>query len=74
VCIIFIPSKQPFSADIICPGGGRGIGLALAHAVAQAGSNVAVLDSLPKPHEDFAYLRDFGVKVEYYRYAKHANS
>jgi NAD(P)-dependent dehydrogenase (short-subunit alcohol dehydrogenase family) len=55
-------------------GGGRGIGLALAYAVAQAGSNVAVLDCLPEPHDDFAQLRDFGAKVEYYKYANDLSS
>jgi sorbose reductase len=48
-------------------GGGRGIGLALAYAVAQAGSNVAVLDSLTEPHADFTQLKEFGVKAEYFR-------
>ena len=51
-------------------GGGRGIGLALAFACAQAGSNVAILDSLPEPHEDFTQLKDFGVKAKYYKYVQ----
>jgi sorbose reductase len=49
------------------PGGGRGIGLALAFAVAQAGSNVAVIDALPEPHEDFSELKNLDIKAKYYK-------
>jgi hypothetical protein len=48
-------------------GGARGIGLALAAVSAELGSDVAIIDTLEKPHEDFERLNDFGVKVKYYR-------
>lgn len=50
-------------------GGGRGIGLSLARAAAELGSDVAVLDILEKPHNDLLNIaNDFGVRIEYYRY------
>jgi sorbose reductase len=49
-------------------GGGRGIGLSLARAAAELGSDVAVLDILEKPHDEFfSIANDFGVRVKYYR-------
>lgn len=39
-------------------GGGRGIGFALCKAVAQQGGNVAVLDALPAPVDEFHTLAD----------------
>jgi len=50
-------------------GAGRGIGLALARGAAELGSDIAILDTLESPHEDFIELQnDFGVKVKYYQY------
>ena len=53
----------------VITGGGRGIGLALTRACVEAGGNVAVLDALAEPHEDFADLKkEFTAsKVEYYK-------
>ncbi|KAL5416906.1 hypothetical protein PMIN06_008527 [Paraphaeosphaeria minitans] len=48
----------------VITGGGRGIGLAIAEAAAEAGSNIAVLDVLDKPHKRISEL---GVKGKYYR-------
>ncbi|KAF2799541.1 NAD(P)-binding protein [Melanomma pulvis-pyrius CBS 109.77] len=48
----------------VITGGARGIGLALAEAAAEAGSNLAILDVLDKPQRD---LSELGVKAEYYR-------
>ncbi|OAG11151.1 short chain dehydrogenase [Paraphaeosphaeria sporulosa] len=48
----------------VITGGGRGIGLAIAEAAAEAGSNIAVLDVLDKPHKSISKL---GVKGKYYR-------
>ena len=54
----------------VITGGARGIGLALTRACVEAGGNVAVLDALPEPHEDFADLKkEFTAsKIEYYMY------
>lgn len=49
-------------------GGGRGIGLSLARAAAELGSDVAVLDILEKPHDGLLSItNDFGVRVKYYQ-------
>lgn len=54
---------------VTATGGGRGIGLSLARAAAELGSDVAVLDILEKPHDDLLNIaKDFGVRIEYYRY------
>ncbi|KAE8423569.1 hypothetical protein BDV36DRAFT_306086 [Aspergillus pseudocaelatus] len=53
---------------IVITGGGRGIGLAMGFAVAEAGGNVAIIDSSPEPHPHFEKLQDnYGVKVEIYQ-------
>lgn len=53
---------------IVVTGGGRGIGLSLAYGAAQAGGNIAVIDSLSEPHEDFWEIeKRFGVKAKIYR-------
>ncbi|KAK9427099.1 hypothetical protein V1505DRAFT_381331 [Lipomyces doorenjongii] len=52
----------------VITGGARGIGLALAFAVAEVGSDVAILDILDEPHEHFELLqKDYGVKVKFYK-------
>lgn len=51
---------------VLITGGGRGIGLAIAKAVAQLGGNIAVLDALPKPSKEFhALSSDYGIKTVY---------
>ncbi|KIX01090.1 uncharacterized protein Z518_10156 [Rhinocladiella mackenziei CBS 650.93] len=53
---------------IVITGGARGIGLAMAYAVAEAGGNVAILDAASQPHEHFHRLKkEHDVKVEFYR-------
>lgn len=52
----------------VITGGARGIGLALAFAVAEVGSNVAILDILEQPHEHFHVLqKDYGIKAKLYK-------
>lgn len=54
--------------NFIVTGGGRGIGYAITRAIAEMGGNVAVLDVLAAPVEDFGTLEpDFGVKARYLR-------
>jgi NAD(P)-dependent dehydrogenase (short-subunit alcohol dehydrogenase family) len=50
----------------IITGGARGIGLEMVKSIAEAGSDVAILDVLQKPQEDLSTL---GVKTKYYLYA-----
>lgn len=52
---------------VVITGGARGIGLALAFAVAEAGGQVAILDAQEKPHEHYEKLKDICAKAEYYR-------
>jgi len=50
----------------VVTGGGRGIGYAATRAIAEMGGNVAVMDLLPKPVDDFDTLsKEFGVKTLY---------
>ena len=52
--------------NFIVTGGGRGIGYASTRAIAEMGGNVAVLDVLPKPVDDFENLStEFGAKTPY---------
>jgi Enoyl-(Acyl carrier protein) reductase len=52
--------------NIVLTGAGRGITYAAARAVAEFGGNVAVLDILPKPVDDFQKLsKEFSVKTAY---------
>jgi sorbose reductase len=54
--------------NVLITGGGRGIGLAIAKALAQLGSNIAVLDALPEPTKEFHALSgDYGIKTVYER-------
>ena len=52
---------------VVITGGGRGIGLALAFAVAEVGGDVAVIDVLSEPHPHFLKLKEFDVKVKLYK-------
>lgn len=53
---------------IVITGGARGIGLALAFAVAEAGGNVAIIDASNNPHEHYQILKKrHSVKVEHYQ-------
>jgi len=49
---------------IVITGGARGIGLALAFAVAEAGGLVAVIDTISEPHEHFSILSKICPKVK----------
>ena len=52
--------------NILITGGGRGIGFAICKAIAQLGGNVAVIDALSEPVEEFHTLGDkFGTKTFY---------
>ena len=52
---------------VVLTGAGRGITYAAARAVAEYGGNVAVLDVLPNPVDDFQNLsKEFGVKTAYF--------
>lgn len=53
---------------VLVTGGGRGIGLAITKAIAQMGGNVAVIDHLSEPVEEFHTLADkFGNNATYHR-------
>lgn len=51
---------------VVITGGARGIGLALAFAVAEAGGQVAIIDTLGEPHAHFALLPKICFKVKLY--------
>ncbi|KAK2749544.1 hypothetical protein FQN55_003244 [Onygenales sp. PD_40] len=53
---------------VVVTGGARGLGLAFSWAVAEVGANVAVLDLLDQPHDDFYLIeKELGVKAKLYR-------
>lgn len=52
---------------IVITGAGRGIGLALGFAVAEAGGKVAIIDSASEPHEAYAKLKNICPDVRYYQ-------
>jgi sorbose reductase len=53
---------------IVITGGARGLGLAFAFAVAEAGGDVAIIDFLDKPHDHYYKLeQELGVKVKLYK-------
>lgn len=52
--------------SVFVTGGGRGIGFAICKAIAQLGGNVAVIDALPEPVDEFnALQKDYGVSTSY---------
>ncbi|CAG8938050.1 unnamed protein product [Penicillium salamii] len=52
---------------VVITGGARGIGLALAFAVAEAGARVALIDASPKPHDHYAVLNERCEKLKFYQ-------
>ena len=52
---------------VVITGGARGIGIALAFAVAEAGGHVAIVDVAEKPHEHYEKLKDICGKLQYYQ-------
>ncbi|KAE8143810.1 hypothetical protein BDV38DRAFT_276880 [Aspergillus pseudotamarii] len=52
---------------VVITGGARGIGLALAFAIAEAGGRVALVDASPNPHEHYALLKEKCARVEFYQ-------
>jgi len=52
---------------IVITGGGRGLGLNFAIALAQCGAHVACIDVHPEPHDNFGKLTAFSSKAKYYR-------
>lgn len=51
---------------VVITGGAKGIGLALAFAVAEAGGQVAIIDAAEQPDDNYALLEKIGGKVGYY--------
>ncbi|KAL1296805.1 hypothetical protein AAFC00_004433 [Neodothiora populina] len=51
----------------VITGAARGIGLALAFAVAEAGGKVAIVDASPQPHEACAQLQEICSELRYYQ-------
>lgn len=52
---------------VVVTGGAKGIGLALAFAVAEAGGQVAILDAAQEPHEHYEKLEQVCPKLRYYQ-------
>lgn len=53
---------------VVITGAAKGIGLALAFAVAEVGGRVAVGDAAPEPHENYASLGKLCSELRYYQY------
>jgi NAD(P)-dependent dehydrogenase (short-subunit alcohol dehydrogenase family) len=53
---------------VVITGGGRGLGLNFALALAQCGAQIAAIDLHQKPHDDFGKLASYGGKAKYYRF------
>lgn len=53
---------------IVITGGARGLGLAFAFAIAEAGGDVAIIDFLETPHDHFYKLeKEFDTKIKLYK-------
>lgn len=52
---------------VVLTGAAKGIGLALAFAVAEAGGQVAIVDAAKEPHEHYAKLEGICSKLQYYQ-------
>lgn len=52
---------------VVITGGARGIGLALAFAVAEAGGNVAIVDAASEPDVNYVTLKKICSEIRYYR-------
>lgn len=70
---LYLSKKVPdlFSLQdrvVVITGAARGIGLALAFAVAEVGGKVAIIDTASQPHEHYQKLKDTASRVEYYRF------
>jgi NAD(P)-dependent dehydrogenase (short-subunit alcohol dehydrogenase family) len=52
---------------VVITGGGRGLGLSFAGALAQVGADIACIDIHEQPHVDFASLASYGGKARYYK-------
>lgn len=52
---------------VVVTGGARGIGLALAFAVAEVGADIAIIDAAEKPDEAYGKLQEAGPRVGYYQ-------
>lgn len=52
---------------MVITGGAKGIGLALAFAVAEAGGQIAIVDASPEPHKNYARLERSCSKLGYYQ-------
>lgn len=69
---LYLSKKVPdlFSLQdrvVVITGGARGIGLALAFAVAEVGGKIAIVDAAAEPHEHYQKLKKVASRVEYYR-------
>lgn len=57
--------------NIHVAGGARGLGLAIARGCVELGANVAALDVLEEPSEEFSNLTsDLDVTAKYYRFVR----
>lgn len=54
---------------IVITGGARGIGLALAFAVADVGGKIAIVDAAAEPHEHYRKFKEVASRVDYYKFA-----
>jgi len=52
---------------VVITGAAKGIGLALAFGVAEAGGKVAIIDASPEPSENYTRLQDICSELRYYQ-------